>query len=350
MILGGAGASLEDLVGMHAALARAGLAARVRWTDTDPHSGRRLMSPGAAWITYQMLSDGGRLGAGDSVMFDRGNRRRIAFKTGTSFGFRDAWALGTTPKVTIGVWIGRPDGTPNPGSFGAVSALPLLFELFDGISQASLGNEAGPPASVSKADICWPLGLRFDAVQLELCHKKMQAYVLDETAPATLPERSAKLWQAGVTEYFADSDTGLRRNASCLDAKVQVKQIARWPALAYPWLSSRMRTLASLPGLSKGCTPDAMRPEALVIEGVLDGAILKPPSNRDASASSSAVPVGVRAIGSDSVISWLLDGALLARTQGGESLKMDMPPVGKHRLVALDSEGRYAAIGFSVIL
>ncbi len=350
LILGGAGVRLEDLVGMHAALARGGFAARVRWTAGDASSNRRLMSPGAAWITYQMLSDGGRLGAGDSVMFDRGNRRRIAFKTGTSFGFRDAWALGTTPKVTIGVWIGRPDGTPNPGSFGAVSALPLLFELFDGISQASLGTEAGPPASVSKADICWPLGLRFDAALPELCHKKMQAYVLDETSPATLPERSAKLWQAGVTEYFADPNTGLRRNASCLDATVQVKQIARWPALAYPWLSSRMRTLASLPGLSKGCTPDAMRPEALVIEGVLDGAILKPPSNRDTNAATRAVPVGVRAIGSDSVISWLLDGALLARMQGGESLKMDLPSVGKHRLVALDSEGRYAAIEFSVIL
>ena len=347
LILGGAGARLEDLVGMHAALARGGLAARVRWTPADISSDRRLMSAGAAWITYQMLSDGGRLGVGDSVVFDHGNRRRIAFKTGTSFGFRDAWALGTTPKVSIGVWIGRPDGTPNPGSFGAVSALPLLFELFDGISQSSLGTEAGPPVNVSKADICWPLGLRFDAEHAELCHKKMQAYVLDETAPATLPERSAKLWQAGVTDYFADPNTGLRRNASCLDAGVQVKQIARWPALAYPWLSTRLRALASLPALDKACAPDAMRPEALVIEGVLDGATLKPPSNRDA---SSAVPVGVRAIGSDSTISWLLDGALLARTQGGETLKMDLPAVGKHRLVAIDAQGRFAAIGFAVIL
>jgi len=351
LILGGAGARLEDLVGMHAALARSGLAARVRWIASDALSDRRLMSAGAAWITYQMLSDDGRLGAGDSVIFDRGNRRRIAFKTGTSFGFRDAWALGTTPKVSIGVWIGRPDGTPNPGSFGAVSALPLLFELFDGISQASLGVEAGPPASVSKADVCWPLGLRFDATQPELCHKKLEAYVLDETAPATLPERSAKLWQAGVTEYFADPDTGLRRNASCLNAKVQVKQIARWPALAYPWLSTRMRALASLPSLSKGCAPDAMRPEALVIEGVLDGATLKPPSNRDAANTNNRpVPVGVRAIGSDSAVSWLLDGALLARTQGGETLKMDLPAVGKHRLVAMDAQGRFAAIGFTVIL
>ncbi len=347
LILGGGGAKLEELLGVHAALARAGLSARVRLTPSEPLSNRRLMSPGAAWITYQMLSDAGRLGVGDSLIFDRGNRRRIAFKTGTSFGFRDAWALGTTANVTIGVWIGRPDGTPNPGSYGAVSALPLMFELYDGISQQSLGNESGPPASVSKADICWPLGLRFDATQPEICHKKIQAYVLDESTPATLPERSAKLWQTGTTEYFADANTGLRRNASCLNSAVQVRQMARWPALAYPWLSARTRALGTLPPLAKDCVADAMRPEALVLEGVLDGSVIKPPSNH---ALNKPVPLGVRAIGSDLVISWLLDGALLARTQGAESLKTTLPRVGKHRLVAMDTQGRFAAVNFEVVL
>jgi penicillin-binding protein 1C len=347
LILGGGGANLEALIAVHAALARRGLCAKVRLTPAELLSNRRLMSPGAAWITYQMLSDAGRLGVGDNLIFDRGNRRRIAFKTGTSFGFRDAWALGTTPKVTIGVWIGRPDGTPNPGSYGAVSALPLLFELFDGVSQASLGNESGPPAAVSKAEICWPLGLRFDPARAALCHKKMQAYVLDETTPATLPERSAKLWQTGVTEYFADAKSGMRRNASCLNADVEVHQIARWPALAHPWLSARIRALGTLPPLAKACTSDAVRPEALVIEGVLDGSVLKPPSNH---AAGQPVPVGVRAIGSDLVISWLLDGALLARTLGPESLKTPLPSVGKHRLVAMDAQGRFAAVNFVVIL
>ena len=85
---------------------------------------------------------------------------RIAWKTGTSFGFRDAWALGVTDRYTIGVWMGRPDGTPNPGHFGANSAAPLLKDL------AAALPEFGPqqlaprhiPASVKPHAICWPLG------------------------------------------------------------------------------------------------------------------------------------------------------------------------------------------------
>ena len=67
-----------------------------------------------------------------------GIRRGIAWKTGTSFGFRDAWSVGVSDRHTIGVWVGRPDGTPNPGFFGANVAAPLLIDLFNAL-------DAGPP-------------------------------------------------------------------------------------------------------------------------------------------------------------------------------------------------------------
>ena len=57
-------------------------------------------------------------------------RGRIAFKTGTSYGYRDAWAVGFDGRVTIGVWVGRPDGTPVPGMVGRASAAPILFDAF----------------------------------------------------------------------------------------------------------------------------------------------------------------------------------------------------------------------------
>ncbi len=80
--------------------------------------------------------------------------RHIAYKTGTSFGFRDAWAFGSTPSVTIGVWVGRADGTPRPGAFARETAAPLLFRLFDLLPEEALPAEvtavpaADPPASV----------------------------------------------------------------------------------------------------------------------------------------------------------------------------------------------------------
>jgi penicillin-binding protein 1C len=343
LILGGAGANLEQLVGMQAALARKGLAARVRLLASEAVQDRRLMSEGAAWISFQMLAAGGR-GGTDSDLFDSSSRRKVAFKTGTSFGFRDAWALGSTEKISIGVWIGRPDGTPNPGSFGAVSALPLLFELFDSLPQRELGNELPKPASVIDQEICWPLGGALESTEAGMCHSRHQAYLLDGVAPPSFHDRSARVWQSGVIEYFADPKTGLRRNASCLDANVEVRKLARWPALAYPWLSARIKSLASLPALSKACTPEAASNDGLVIQGVLSDAVITAPSNR----AASEVDIGVRGLGSTAAQRWLLDGKLIGEVASGQSFVFPLPDIGPHRLVVIDAEGRFGAVEFSV--
>src|SRR5690606_6014295 len=158
LVLGGTGARLEDLVGAHAALARGGIAGRVRYTPQDPVVERRLLSPGAAWIVHGILAANPRPGERVGT-FDTGARPRVAWKTGTSYGYRDAWALGATREYTVGAWVGRPDGTPLPGQYGAVTALPLLFEVFDSLPRRA-GAVAGPPRpdSVTRVEVCWPLG------------------------------------------------------------------------------------------------------------------------------------------------------------------------------------------------
>src|SRR3546814_20747482 len=90
------------------------------------------MSPGAAWIVRTMLEANPRPGERADT-FDRSGRPGVAWKTGTSYGFRDAWAIGGTRRHTVGVWVGRPDGTPLPGQYGAVTALPLMFEVIDSL-------------------------------------------------------------------------------------------------------------------------------------------------------------------------------------------------------------------------
>ena len=71
--------------------------------------------------------------------------RRLAFKTGTSYGFRDFWALGYDPEVTIGVWAGRPDGTPMPGHSGRLTAAPVLFKIADLVGPPRSASTAAPP-------------------------------------------------------------------------------------------------------------------------------------------------------------------------------------------------------------
>jgi penicillin-binding protein 1C len=78
--------------------------------------------------------------------------RRIAYKTGTSYGFRDAWAVGYDAKHTIGVWVGRPDGTPNPGHYGRKTAGPILFRAFSLLPKADRPMPGRAPAGVLLAD------------------------------------------------------------------------------------------------------------------------------------------------------------------------------------------------------
>ena len=123
MGLGGVGIRLADLTMLYAGLARGGLATPLleREGATEP-SPRRLLDPVAAWYVGNIL-----IGAPPP---DNAPHGRIAFKTGTSYGFRDAWALGFDGRMTVGIWAGRPDGTPVPGLVGRAAAAPILFDAF----------------------------------------------------------------------------------------------------------------------------------------------------------------------------------------------------------------------------
>ena len=123
--LGGVGVTLENLVALYVGLARGGatLPLTERRSETAAErQPRRLMDPVAAWYVGNIL-----LGTPPP---ENAAAHRIAFKTGTSYGYRDAWAVGFDGKRTIGVWVGRPDGAPMPGLYGRSAAAPILFDAF----------------------------------------------------------------------------------------------------------------------------------------------------------------------------------------------------------------------------
>ncbi len=125
MGLGGVGVTLTDLVGLYAGLARQGETVKLREiADGAPGRSetRRLMDPVAAWHVGNVL-----MGAPPP---DNAVHNRLAFKTGTSYGYRDAWAVGFDGRMTVGVWVGRPDGAPVPGLVGRNVAAPILFDAF----------------------------------------------------------------------------------------------------------------------------------------------------------------------------------------------------------------------------
>lgn len=134
MGLGGVGVTLSDLVQLYAGIARLGQTVALReivGSESDVSETRRLMDPAAAWQVGNVL-----IGTPPP---ENGVHGRIAFKTGTSYGYRDAWSVGFDGRTTVGVWVGRPDGAPVPGLIGRTAAAPILFDAF-----ARTGKLAAP--------------------------------------------------------------------------------------------------------------------------------------------------------------------------------------------------------------
>ena len=134
--LGGVGMTLQDLVQLYGGIAHGGQVQPLVWRKgVIAGPPRRIMSDVAAWHLWDILAD---LAPPPQI---GGPRRQIAYKTGTSYGHRDAWSIGFDGQHVIGVWLGRPDGTPVPGVFGGDLAAPILFEAFGRVSEK---REPGP--------------------------------------------------------------------------------------------------------------------------------------------------------------------------------------------------------------
>ena len=345
VILGGAGIRMEDLAGAYVALNRGGVGGRVRYVGGDAKIERRVLSDGAAWIVRDVLEANPRPGYAPGT-FDPGSRPRVAWKTGTSYGFRDAWAVGATRKYTVAVWIGRPDGTPLPGQYGAVTALPLMFQIVDSLPRSAMSAAPDPPpASVQETEICWPLGLAFDPAHVDLCHQKRTAWVLDGVIPPTLPERDSTSWSAGLVHLRIDDASGARLGAGCVKKRMHETDVARWPALAYPWLSRELRRRASLPPLAPGCADDGLdASQPIRIEGLADNAAIARAPNSDKPAS-----VRLRALGVGGDVLWLVNGRLEGQTHGAQAFEHAFGETGLQSVTALSTAGGYAQLQLRVL-
>lgn len=336
IILGGAGTNLEQLVGAYRSLAMAGIAAKTRITTSEPLQEKRMMSAGAAYIIRSILEAGGN----PDRAFIENSGPQLAWKTGTSYGFRDAWAVGVVDSYTLGVWIGRPDGTPNPGFFGANVAAPLLQQIAYALPKRGELNRARP-ASVSTATICWPLGNAAAQTAAEHCHQKRSAWVLAQTIPPTLPDR---LRNRGLLEtIWLDPQTGLRTMPQC-QPHASSQTIAHWPALLEAWLSNNEKTSYGLSQAQRwdpACANLAsLAQQQVKIIGLQSGSKLRPVPGQ------KQIPLSLEAVGSQGQHYWLLDGKLVWQSTHRKLPKLLISESGQHSLAIIDSAGHYAAIEF----
>jgi len=155
MGLGGVGVTLQDLVQLYAGIARLGTTRPLREIMNEnegPRDPLRLLDQVAAWQVGNVLMG--------TPPPENAPHNRIAFKTGTSYGYRDAWSVGFDGRMTIGVWVGRPDGAPVPGLVGRIAAAPILFDAFARTGKLPMPLQRPPKGVLIASNAALPLPLR----------------------------------------------------------------------------------------------------------------------------------------------------------------------------------------------
>ncbi len=338
--LGGLGMKMQDLLALYGSLARKGLVAKLRFSASEKLQQRRLISAEAAWIIYRMLADQKRFDR-PFASADTGWKNNMAFKTGTSYGYRDAWAFGVTGKYTIGVWLGRPDGTPSPGQYGAVTALPLLFQLADWLDDSSAPVR---PQKVTEADICWPSGREQDDREQGHCLLKQHALGIDGQFPVTLAATKADKWNGSLRHLKLAKDSRLRVSADCSLATIS-KDVEIWPITLEPWLIEKWQRKKVIPIIDPRCLKKSYHQVAINIGDFniispKDGSLLRN-LNDD---KSMQLPLST--LGARGKVQWYLDGEKITTQLKNHASAAVILKAGTHELLAIDETGAMDRISF----
>lgn len=343
--LGGGGMRLSDLGMLYTSLANGGLVTPLKFTTLDADlPARPLISEEAAYIVYEMLRKQFRP---DHIFHEQftGRKNLLAWKTGTSYGFRDAITVGVTKEYTIAVWVGMPDNTPSPGQYGAVTAAPLLFEVSDWLERNSSQRlEILRPPGVKDVRICWPSGLPESMTRPQDCHMAFTAMTINGAAPATLPETSTDINQSYRVDWLENS-AGERTDLSCSPGEaITAKNAAVWPRLVEPWILPKYRRAAIVPKWAPSCDRGGILSGGdILITGVVDRSTL-----RSGTLEAALPEITLSAAGASGTVRWYLNGEQVAAVPAGTAGAYRMQSSGTFQLVAIDDALHMAVITFYV--
>lgn len=337
MALGGGGVNMAQLMQVFSALGREGQVGFLRYLPDQKLIERPLLSAGSAWIVQNILSQGHlskRLYHDDIT-----DNRNLAFKTGTSYGGRDAWAMGVNTTYTIGVWVGRPDGAFVSDNTGRLAAVPLLRQVHGMLPKNSDINPA--PPSVQLATICWPLGTAIYLQNPADCHRKKQAYTLNNMTPPTRHDGLTNhLQKARLTVLL--NDQGERVTPQCYRGNTQQHSVAVWPVVLEPWLPPRWHRDQLLPDFAEDCRLWHNQ-NRLEIVGIHPDATLYP------EAGSQQLPtIELKVAGSTGRHYWFLNDRLINNSQS--TVQLDQLTPGHYQLRVIDQSAQQASLDFQVAM
>jgi penicillin-binding protein 1C len=321
--LGGLEVTPLELAGLYAALARGGEWIELRVLAGGGEPGRaQVIAPGAAWLTQQALSMRDRPDFPSRRQLT-GAPPRVHWKTGTSFGRRDAWAAGSGAAFTAVVWLGNMDGSPSRHLVGGEAAGPLLFDLLEALADRARAL----PASMAPRDLAWVEVCSLSGrVPTAACPRRQQAPVLRSAVP-TEPCPYHRL-------VDVDADTGKALSPGCRDGRrYRTRSFVLWPASVRRWLRDQDRALPEPPELLAGCAPGGgRRAPAIVSPRAGQMALLVPGVPRE----RQEIPLEAEA--AEGRLSWFVDGKFLGTARPDERLWWT-PHLGRHEVVVEDEGG-----------
>lgn len=333
LILGGAEATLWDVTNAYAMMGRSLLQLPQRscslllptsriTESTDP------FQPGTVWQTFDALKEVNRPEEIDWKSIP--SMQTIAWKTGTSYGFRDAWAVGVTPRYAVGVWVGNATGEGKPGLVGAQTAGPVLFDIFNLLPASSWFTR--PAGIFVEAEVCRKSG----HLKGRFCDETDTLLVL----PAGLRTEACPYHH--LVTLSADESQRIYEN--CANTEPTLRK--SWFTLPPVWewyYKQHHPEYKPLPPFKAGCGEDTFQPMQFIYPPM--NARIKLPKQLDGSKGFLTVELAHN--NPNATVFWHLDETYQAQTQDFHKISLQ-PAAGKHSLTAVDGEGNTISTTFFV--
>lgn len=347
IILGGSEAKLWDLTGMYASMARAlnnYIPDGGMYNKNDLHAntyiqkaeaekelaGTNYFDAASIYLTFEAMVEVARPDE-DAGWRQYTSANKVAWKTGTSFGFRDGWAIGVTPKYVVGVWVGNADGEGRPGLTGIQTAAPVLFDIFSLLKPSKWFQM--PFDEMEKVGICRLSGCRASDICSPVDTIRIQkAGLRSEPCPY---HRMIHLDQSGM----------YRVSSNCED--VNKMKHESWfvlpPAMEW-YYKSKNPSYRELPPYRSDC--ESQGANAMEIIYPKQYSKIYVPVEIDGSMGKTVFEVAHRK--ANTIIYWHLDGNYIGSTQNIHQMGL-APDEGMHTLTLVDADGESITEQFEIV-
>jgi len=335
LILGAGEVTLLDLTNLYTTLAEGGVHRPYRLTESEDRdkAETRLFSPEASYLITEILTELKRPDMPSGTWALTQDVPEVAWKTGTSYGHRDAWSVGYSDRYTIGVWVGNPDGRGQKGISGSEHAAPILFDVFRAVEGDGAGIEMPDGLKLGMVEVCR------DSHQLATPYCAERDKVTYIKGVSRIPKDSYS------RRIFVDAVTGDLLLGDCISERPhETRIVTTYPPELIAWWMAEGRPVDTTPPLSPFCNdvPSERSPRIVSPDGNTPYRVLK-----GMPSEYQKLELIARVSEEADTLYWYQDGKLAASTRPYKKLFIPLG-AGTHSLVVVDSSGRSDSVTYRV--